>query len=70
MSTVSTIETESMELIPPISEKELFPERVSDLTYYFKNSFSDKNWLYCKSTFRVERTPQTKKFYLQILDFP
>ena len=28
---------ESKELIPQISQKELIPERVSDLTYYLKN---------------------------------
>ena len=35
--TVPTIETESTELIPQISDKELIPERVTEFTYYLKN---------------------------------
>ena len=35
--TAPTIETESKELIPQISQKELILERESDLTYYLKN---------------------------------
>ena len=35
--TVPTIETESTELTPQISDKELIPERVTEFTYYLKN---------------------------------
>ena len=35
--TALTIETESTELIPPISERKLIPERVSELIYYLKD---------------------------------
>ena len=41
--TTPTVETESIELVPQISEKELIPERVSDLTYYLKNKVFQMN---------------------------
>ena len=63
--------TESTELTPQISEKELIPERASELTYFPKNRVLQmKAGCIANQLSEWEKITSVQKFYPQFLGFP